>query len=302
VDPNLSIETYRALSEFSGINLSAFQRANNHWVSNAQTCHLKGSLNDRATRLEKVRFEQSSDESTTEEIGSFSISVKADKDVEIKNVSMFFRVLFVWVWGHVGAGMCQVSPQAGRPNAGRMGDEGGLPDGGRVYVTLASMMQYTYFLYSVAHRGVECLLQLHALVMRPVCDFVLHNDYNFASALTRVLSMHTSDSLLGRYSSGTVDKLPDSAAPGGKKGRGKFTAGVSTEDSKEELIKKITGLKRQNEEFHETFRLRNLRDQQSRKSDSQSQGKRHNQKRSRSRSRSRERDRPKDRRGSGGRS
>jgi hypothetical protein len=220
VDPNLSIETYRALSEFSGINLSAFQRANNHWVSNAQTCHLKGSLNDRATRLEKVRFEQSNDESTTEEIGSFSISVKADKDVEIKNVSMFFRVLFVWVWGHVGAGMCQVSPQAGRPNAGRMGDEGGLPDGGRVYVTLASMMQYTYFLYSVAHRGVECLLQLHALVMRPVCDFVLHNDYNFASALTRVLSMHTSDSLLGRYSSGTVDKLPDSAAPGGKKGRG----------------------------------------------------------------------------------
>jgi hypothetical protein len=215
VDPNLSIETYRALSEFSGINLSAFQRANNHWVSNAQTCHLKGSLNDRATRLEKVRFEQSNDESTTEEIGSFSISVKADKDVEIKNVSMFFRVLFVWVWGHVGAGMCQVSPQAGRPNAGRMGDEGGLPDGGRVYVTLASMMQYTYFLYSVAHRGVECLLQLHALVMRRVCACTM-------TTTSPPLSPESSAcTLLTRYWGGTLlvpsTSFPTQQRPAGRR-------------------------------------------------------------------------------------
>jgi hypothetical protein len=146
----ISSEAYNSIAEVLYVDLGAPKRGSNAYVTMVRNCHLRGALTDGAINLQKVRLEQSlSEDSSYEELGSFTLKFKADKDHVIATVADFLRLFFVWKWAHMAAGSTQVAPLAGRPQAGTKGGEGNIVDGGRVYVTLGGLEQYMYLLFSV---------------------------------------------------------------------------------------------------------------------------------------------------------
>lgn len=192
---------YDVLNANMGVKLGSNFRISGACFKDFEQGHITGVLTEKSLHLEKLRLAQSlgpnSGVGESETLGTLTITHRADKDQKITSTTEFLILFHVWMWGHIAAGMAHVSPTPGRPLAGTKGPEGDL-DGGRVSVTMGSMVQYQVFVYTVVSRGVDACLALHRNVMRMVAELVLHNDMNFSSALMSVLGSSTAEMLLHR--------------------------------------------------------------------------------------------------------
>lgn len=73
-----------------------------------------------------------------------------------------------------------------------------MPNGKRVYTDLNCLEQYTYWTYTAGHRGVAALIYLQGEVHNKVRELCWTGDFNYASALIRLIELNSTSELLAR--------------------------------------------------------------------------------------------------------